>query len=457
MSDSLKEVVAVIGGGVSGLAAAHYLLEQGYRVDLYEASDQLGGRIAIDTLNGREICFGGKNIGYQYSEFRSFLERYGAPKYEYFGINSARLVKGRPQVFNSRKKVKSLLTLMRTAKVSDLVKLKEALSVIKSNRLNGDLAGPYFESLSSQNGHKLSDHFSSKFIEGFLRPLTIRMNGAEPNHMSLENLGTHLQMVQDEYEQLETSLGDVLEAFTKTNHLMTYLNHSVFELSTSSKGYRFKTKTQSGESLSHSYKNIILALPAYASAALFKDNCPQLSQLLEKVRYSPVGVIVAEYAQPVFSKKMRALTFAPDYPVSNIGAYGINDLNRVRYTFSGEASEDVLQGALDGTHLLNMAEAQAAPYFHLKDNPCRAFRFKYWPKGLCAYTKNEAEFKASLNSVLCKMPGLYLTGDYCKGASIENCFRASKSVSQDLVNNQPASPHRTPPPQTLKRLGNAHV
>ena len=35
--------VAVIGGGISGLACGHYLSRAGARVTLFEASDQLGG------------------------------------------------------------------------------------------------------------------------------------------------------------------------------------------------------------------------------------------------------------------------------------------------------------------------------------------------------------------------------------------------------------------------------
>jgi oxygen-dependent protoporphyrinogen oxidase len=460
MNRSETGAIAVIGGGVSGLAAAHYLLKKGYRVDLFESSERLGGRIAIDSLNGEEICFGGKNIGYEYSEFRAFLEHYGLPSYEYFGINSARLMKGRPQIFNSRKKLRSLLTLAKAAKPSDLIKLKQAIHAIKSNRLNGDLGGPYFEALFKETGQNFSDHFSGKFIEGFLRPLTVRMNGAEPHHLSLENLGTHLQMVQDEYEQLDTSLGDILEAFSQTERVRVCCNHSVSELSKLSapqKGYKFKTITPSGERGLHQYQKIFLALPACAAALLLEPHFGALSHLLKGVRYCPVGVIVADYEQAVFSKAMRALTFGPDYPVSNIGAYGLNDLSRVRYTFSGAASEDVLQDTLDGTHLLNMAEAQAAPYFHLKDNPCRAFKFKYWKKGLCAYTKNEAKFRSNLDAGLRTLPGLYLTGDYRKGASIENCFRASKSAVEDLLNHLPPSQNKITPSQTITRIGNVYV
>lgn len=42
----------VLGGGVSGLAAAHRLLQAGWRVELIEASERLGGRLATHTEAG---------------------------------------------------------------------------------------------------------------------------------------------------------------------------------------------------------------------------------------------------------------------------------------------------------------------------------------------------------------------------------------------------------------------
>lgn len=50
--------VAIIGGGVAGLAAAYRLLQKGYRVHLFEASSQLGGLVRTFEIGGGRIeCF----------------------------------------------------------------------------------------------------------------------------------------------------------------------------------------------------------------------------------------------------------------------------------------------------------------------------------------------------------------------------------------------------------------
>ncbi len=55
--------MVVVGGGISGLAAARVLINNGYRVTLLEANDRLGGRIWTDkTL----FSYGGVGMSEQF-------------------------------------------------------------------------------------------------------------------------------------------------------------------------------------------------------------------------------------------------------------------------------------------------------------------------------------------------------------------------------------------------------
>jgi uncharacterized protein with NAD-binding domain and iron-sulfur cluster len=48
----MTEDVAVLGGGVGGLSAAHHLAERGFEVRVYEAADRLGGKARSTTVPG---------------------------------------------------------------------------------------------------------------------------------------------------------------------------------------------------------------------------------------------------------------------------------------------------------------------------------------------------------------------------------------------------------------------
>ena len=52
------ERIVVVGGGISGLAAAHILQEAGYEVVVLEAKDHLGGRVWTDRGTGTPLDMG---------------------------------------------------------------------------------------------------------------------------------------------------------------------------------------------------------------------------------------------------------------------------------------------------------------------------------------------------------------------------------------------------------------
>ena len=54
--------VAVLGGGIGGLTAAHELIERGFEVDVYEASDDVGGKARQQDLPGTAAGIAGRGL-----------------------------------------------------------------------------------------------------------------------------------------------------------------------------------------------------------------------------------------------------------------------------------------------------------------------------------------------------------------------------------------------------------
>ena len=66
--------VAIVGGGIAGLAASAVLAERGVRVTLFEACDRLGGRVAAWPLpDGRTMSRGFHAFFRQYYNLRALL------------------------------------------------------------------------------------------------------------------------------------------------------------------------------------------------------------------------------------------------------------------------------------------------------------------------------------------------------------------------------------------------
>ncbi|WP_415949043.1 protoporphyrinogen oxidase [Streptomyces sp. KLOTTS4A1] len=54
--------VAVIGGGIAGLTAAHRLLDRGLRVTVLEASERLGGKLHAGEIEGLQVDLGAESM-----------------------------------------------------------------------------------------------------------------------------------------------------------------------------------------------------------------------------------------------------------------------------------------------------------------------------------------------------------------------------------------------------------
>ena len=423
--------VVVVGGGAAGIAAAFYLRQAGCRVDLIDSGSQLGGRMATARLGAREIALGGKNIGRRYALFRDFVRRMGDQPFEYFGLNSSRIRNGRIVTLDGERRLSGLTRLLRSCTVADIAKLALMAQAIKRDRHNAFLGGRYFAGLAKRRGDGgVENYLSRACCEELLRPLSVRMNGAEPGEIGLGNLGTNLCMIFDTYDQLRDGLEPLFERFAQSGRprLATTAESLIVR-----DGRVVGVRVRSPEGVEEiESDHVVLAVPACSAAELVRPHAPELARLLGSVRYFPVGVVVAEYERPIFGTDVRALVFGRDEALSNAGVYGVADRHIVRYTFSGAAARPVLASEPDVAHLLDLGEQALAKYVPVSKGERVSFVGKVMQTGLCAYARDHVRFTAGLRSELGRLPGLELTGDYMLGASIEACFRASLACANRL-------------------------
>ena len=420
--------VAVVGAGMSGVAAAHALSQAGYRPEIIEAGATLGGRAGSMQLGGKNIDIGGKNIGRKYRRFREFIAHHGSPPLEYFGINSSTVRNGQLYTLDSQKKLASLWQVLRLVGVKDFARLFQLARIVHSApEEEGMLGGARFNQLSEQRDQlPLSAWFGQDTVNGFLRPITLRMNGAEPDQYYLGCLGSNLRMIQDSYEQLSSGMSELLDRFAKS--LPVALNTRVVRLLWSGSRVTGVEVEHQGARERRHYDAVVLALPALQSAHLLRGSALQSS--LEAITYNPVTLIVARYSRPIFEQKVRAIVFDEKSPLSNAGCYGVNDLDIVRYTLSGRGASSIDQ-ASDPEAVLSIAEAELRRFVPVSASERVDYVYKHFQHGLCAYGPYHHRFIERLFDWERSVTGITLTGDYIRGASIESCFHAAfESVSR---------------------------
>jgi oxygen-dependent protoporphyrinogen oxidase len=446
----------IVGGGASGLAAAFFLKQRGLESAIVERDRTLGGRMGTVRLGDRSLDCGGKNIGRKYTLFRQFAASVGTYPFEYFGLNSSQAIDGKVRTFEARARWRTLVDLTRGVATRDVLRFGHLLWRVKMDEAAGYLGSPLSRTLAARfDDRPASQHFSPEFCRRVIRPMSVRMNGAEPDEIYVGNLGSNLRMILDTYEQFQHGLAPLLHDVEQRYDVR--LNAAVESLllgsdpltTTDSRGLTLnqgrvsgvRVRSADGRTTDLHGAGVILATPAHASATLTEPILPALAAHLRTVAYHPVTLIVAEYDRPIFTSSVRAFVFGEDEAVSNAGAYGINDLNLVRYTFSGKTARQSMSKGVDAERLLKAGEDALAKYVPFDTTWRRRFVTRQFTPGLCAYAPHHGRLLDRVAQELRTVPGLYLTGDYIQGASIEACFRAASACVNRLAQEmeQPAS------------------
>jgi protoporphyrinogen/coproporphyrinogen III oxidase len=390
---------AVVGGGISGIAAAHFLRSRNIDVEILEKDDSLGGRIGSAQLGSRMIDLGGKNIGHKYACFRAFAASLGEYDYEPFGINSSRVRNGRIVTLDSSRRWRSTFNFLRDCPKADVMRFAYLCARVLASEQNRYLGAPLFRSL----GRRLDDvplawRFSQHFCNAVLRPMSVRMNGAEPDEVYVGNIGTNLGMWLDSYDQLRDGMSSLLRDFART--VPVRFSSRVDALMVRDGRIAGLCITDAaGTTHTREYDNVVLATPATVSAKLVRDVLPQTAAALGQVRYFPVMVLIAEYERDIFSHAVRALTFGPADPLSNAGAYGIDARNVVRYTFSGRAARALIERGVPSETLIELAESILNRHIAVKRHERRAFVARAFDPGLCAYAPHHEHVLDALEAV----------------------------------------------------------
>jgi oxygen-dependent protoporphyrinogen oxidase len=415
--------VAVVGGGIAGIAALERLGGLGYGAELFEAGRRLGGRISPAALGEREICLGGKNVGRRYRRFRELVAHRLEPRYEAFGPDTGQLVRGRVRTLafrSPRMRARLGARLVARGQVRGGLRFLRLARAVREDPDAAHLGSRFFADIARETGDPaLPDYLGTAICRDVVRHATVRMNAAEPAECHIGCFGTNLGLVVDRFDQLEGSaLGDWIGAVEAAN--VVHTEAPVEALLVEAGEVRGVIEADGSE---RRFDRVILALPAHQAASLIGEGGPDLARALCSIRYFPVGVVVAEYDRPGFPPAFAALTAPPGMALSNAGSYGLGERHIVRYTFSGAPARGRIEPeSFDPEALL--AEAEEFLGLHTP----RSFQ-----PGLCAYRRDHDVFLREVAEQLEGLPGLALAGDYMRGASLEACVRSGQEAAERVI------------------------
>ncbi|MFI9402382.1 protoporphyrinogen/coproporphyrinogen oxidase [Nocardia sp. NPDC052316] len=424
------ERVAVVGAGVSGIAAALALHRAGRTVEILERADRIGGRLGFAELDGGEVLLGGKNIGRGYSRFRAMLDSLGGTGYEPFGINTSRLVAGRLVSLDSDHRAETLHGILRMCDWRDLSTLDSLARKVRSADSARFLGSELTRKLGRHDDRPLSAHFGKRTTAHFLRPITVRMNGAEPDEAYYGTFPTNMGMLLDKFEQPTVGLSTLLTRITEFVEIQ--YRTTVTRITQADDGVVLDLVDAAGRPGQARYDAVVVGTPAYAAAPLLDPLSAALADLLRSVRYYPATVAVVRYVHNVFAADVRAIAL-DGQPCSNAGSYGKETRNIVRYTFSGRYGRSTDPTEATVLDLVTDAEQQLRTHLGTVRQQRTAAAVRHWPQAYCGYLPHYSDFLDTLTAAAAALPRIALAGDYLLGTSLEACCRSGERAAAALL------------------------
>lgn len=471
----MKRIV-IIGGGISGLAAAHHLLElsgedrSSLEVLLLEANSHAGGVIQTQSRDGFLLETGPDAFISEKPEALSLVRRIGLEK-SLIQTNSSNrrsfIARGNkllavPEGFQLLAPSR-FLPFLSSNIFSWSGKARMALDLILPKRLISN--GSDDESLASfvrrRLGREALDRMAQPMVGGIytadpellsLRATMPRFLEMEDRYRSILRAMWYARQKQTKDEASGTSgaryslflslnggmqtLVDTLVARLPANsvRLNTKVESLNFEVTTK----RWKVRTSSNEPIVADA--ICIALPAYTSANLTSELDEQLARELNAIPYASTATINLAYRRADIPHALDGFGFVVPYverratlacSFSSVKFAGrAPDGSVLLRAFVGGALQPEMF-ALDDDALIDAVRKDLRELLGIEQPPLFA-RVQKWPRSMAQYHVGHLERVERIRQHVNAFDTMQLAGNAFAGAGIPDCIRSGETAAKYL-------------------------
>jgi protoporphyrinogen/coproporphyrinogen III oxidase len=459
LGSSNTALVAIIGGGISGLACAARLYLSGIPFILLEESDHFGGLIQTEEENGFLFEFGPQGVLLT-SGLRQLAETahvaedllQANPRAPRFIYKSGRLV---PAPLSPPSLLKS--PLLRTS-----TKWRLLTEPLRLSRPPDD-----DESIASFTRRK----FGESLLENLVGPFVSGIYAGDPELLSL-------RAAFPQIHKWESQSGSVLRGMIKqgrsrskpapdrpTLHsfkrgIGSFLNalaskfgacahtgvavESIDPIRSTSSSFIIRA-TQSGRAELIEARGVIVATNPTSASRLLAPTSLKFQSLLDAVPFAPVAVVATGYRSTAVAHSLEGFGFL--VPRKE----GLRVLGTVFNSslFPGRAPEGHVlltsfAGGATNPALCDWPEDRIATAIHedlarilqISETPVIQ-RVRVYPRALPQYNLGHTRTVAALEETCREFPGIYLAGNYLEGPSTGACVARSFRLADNFRGTEP--------------------
>lgn len=450
--------VVVVGGGISGLAAAYYLTRSTTgpvpEVTLVEADRHPGGKVRTRPVAGRPVDTGPESLVARVPQLAALLDELGlaaatvAPSahgaYVWSGGRLRRvpegLVVGAPE---------RLVPLLRSRLLSAPGLARAGLDVVlPRTRLPED----------PSVGEVLRPRFGAEVFDRLVEPLLGGVHAGRADHLSARSTVPDLEALARSHRSLylalrrrrrrtptatpgptlvslDGGLGRLVDALlARLGAVDLRFGSAVTGLVRDPSGWRVVL----GDGTELTADAVVLATPAYATAELLAPHSASGAAALREIGYVDVATVTLAYPAPSVGRRLDATGFLVP-PRDGRLVVGCTWLSAkwphlaggpevlVR-CLVGRAGDD-RWAAYDDAALTEAVHGELVEVLRLAGRPT-AVHVQRWPKALPQYAVGHQDRLDRVAAALAGLPGLHVTGAAYRGAGVASCIAQAEQVAR---------------------------
>jgi protoporphyrinogen/coproporphyrinogen III oxidase len=452
--------VVVVGGGVSGLAVAHFLQAGSgpeVAITLVEGGDRLGGKVLTQRVAGHPVDAGPDALLVRVPAIACLLAE--------LGLTGAVVAPGAPGAFIwSRGRLRPLppSTLFGVPqKIMPLLR-SGLLSPGGAMRAAADLVLPRRRWPADQDvsvGALLRPRLGSQVFDRLVDPLLGGVHAGRADLLSARSVVPEIYALARAHRSiyrgtrgrpgpsstaapalvtLDGGLGRLVEAIVSaSDRCRIELGVRVDGLSRTGDGYQ--VRLADGRVLPADA--VVLATPAFAAAELLAQIAPAAAQAAGEVPYADVASVTLVYPREGLERDLHGTGFLVP-PSEGLLLVGCSWLSAKWPHLADPAV--VLVRAMVGRHgdrrftaltdaeLVERVHAELALTMGLTAAPKEA-TVQRWPRAMPQYTVGHQARLERIDSDLANLPGLVVTGAAYRGVGVASCVSQGERTATDLL------------------------
>ena len=472
MQQPRPKQIAVIGGGISGLAAAHRLKEVApfCQVTLFEATDRLGGVIHTENQAGCLFDSGADMFTTRDPWALDLCQRIGLTD-QLISTNAAQR---RAFVVYRGKlcEVPSGFTLMSPSRIWPILRTP-LLSWRGKLRLAGELLIPRKRDAGDESLTAMATRrFGREAFERLIQPLIGGIYTADPQRLSMA-------ATMPQFSEMERKYGSLILGVRKTaqthsasgaryglfvaprggmSELVTavaaqlptdtvHCRQRVLQVSRTTTGWKLQTERPFPVQI---FDGVLIATPAFRAADLLEGARQDLSQQLRAIPYASAAVAAVVYRREQIAHPLNGFGFVvPQCEQRQILAASFShvkfadrappELALIRVFVGGALQPKLLE--LDDHALQTLVRTELAELIGANGPPV-ACQVSRWQRAMPQYHVGHLALVDKIEREVAAMPGLEMAGNAYRGVGIPFCIQSGEQAAQRLVASlqRPVSP-----------------